>query len=143
VAIFRDDAFTGRANLALVMPGDTVALPFGIDDKVRVDYRLETGGRSTEGIFNKKRRIERHYRIEVTSRHAVPIPITIIDQIPVPQDERIEVELLADTTKPTRRDPDGRRGVLEWTDSYGPGETRLIQLAFAVLAPQDLRLSGF
>jgi uncharacterized protein (TIGR02231 family) len=143
VAIFRDGAFTGRADLALVMPGDTVALPFGVDDKVRVDYRLETGGRATEGIFNKRRRIERHYRIEVTSRHAVSMPITIIDQIPVPQDERIEVELLGSSTTPTRRDPDGRRGVLEWTEAYGPGETRIIQLAYAVSAPQELELSGF
>ncbi|HMR31946.1 MAG TPA: mucoidy inhibitor MuiA family protein [Geminicoccaceae bacterium] len=143
VAIFRDGAFTGRADQAAVMPGDRMALPFGADDKVRVDYRLETGGRSTEGIFNKTRRMERRYRIEVTSRHAVDIPITVIDQIPVPQDERIEVELLGDTTPPTVRDPDGRRGVLEWTSGFGPGESRIILLAYAVSVPQDLFISGF
>lgn len=143
VAIFRDGAFTGRASQPLVRPGDRMALPFGADDKVSVDYRLETGGRSTDGIFNKRRRIERHYRIEVTSRHSVPIPITIIDQIPVPQDERIQVELLGDSTTPTRRDPDGRRGVVEWTQTFGPGETRIIQFAYAVSVPQELNLSGF
>ncbi len=143
VAIFRDGAFTGTAGLATTMPGDRMELPFGADDKVRVDYRLETGGRSTDGIFNKRRRMERHYRIEVTSRHSVPIPVTVIDQIPVPQDERIQVELLGDTTAPTRRDPDGRLGILEWTQTFGPGESRIIQLAYAVSVPQDLRLSGF
>ena len=143
VAIFRDGAFTGRADRAMVMPGDRMSLPFGADDKVRIDFRLETGGRSTEGIFNKKRRVERRYRIEVTSRHSVDIPITVIDQIPVPQDERIEVVLLGDSTPPTTRDPDGRRGVLEWTSTFGPGETKVIQLAYAVSVPQDLFISGF
>lgn len=143
VAIFRDGSYAGRANQDVVMPGDRMALPFGADDKVRIDYRLETGGRSTDGIFNKRRRMERHYRIEVTSRHSVSIPITVIDQIPVPQDERIEVVLLDDSTPPTRRDPDGRRGVLEWTSTFGPGENKVIQLSYAVSAPQDLYVSGF
>lgn len=143
LSVFRDGMFIGRGSLPLTAPGDRLALPFGVDDKVRVAYRLETGGRSTEGIFNKSRRIERRYRIEVTNRHEVAIPITVTDQIPVPQDERITVELLNDTTPPTRRDPDGRRGVVEWTDTFGPGETRVIQFGFAVSAPQDLRLSGF
>ena len=34
-------------------------------------------------------------------------------------------------------------GYLHFTDSFGPGESRVIQFGFAVSAPQDLPLSGF
>jgi uncharacterized protein (TIGR02231 family) len=143
VLIFRDGAFTGRATLPVIRPGEAVALPFGVDDRIEVDYRLETGVRSTEGIFNKERRLERHYRVEVTNRHGTPIPITVIDQVPVAADERITVDILGDTTRPTTRDPDGRMGVLEWRYEYGPGESRLIRLGFAVQYPEGEQISGF
>jgi uncharacterized protein (TIGR02231 family) len=143
VAVFRDGAFVGRSELAPVRPGESFDLAFGVDDKVAVDYRLETGGRSSEGLFNKRRRLERRYRTEVTNHHAGPIRITVKDQIPVPQDERIEVELLADSTPPTARDRDGRRGVLEWEALYAPGEGRVIALAYTVSLPEGLELAGF
>jgi uncharacterized protein (TIGR02231 family) len=141
--LFRDGAFGGRGELPLTRPGETLALPFGADERIAVAYRQETGLRSSEGIFNRERRLERRYRIEVTNRHGVMLPITVIDQLPVPQDERIRVELLGDTSPPTNRDPDGRLGVLEWTYDYNPGEQRLIRLGFAVRHPEDQQITGF
>ena len=143
VGIFRDGAFVGRTELATVRPGESFDLAFGVDDRIAVDYRLETGGRSSEGIFNKRRRLERRYRIAITNHHAEPITIEVVDQIPVAQDERIEVELLADSTPPTARDPEGRRGVLEWREVYAPGESKIIALAYAVTLPEGLELAGF
>lgn len=140
--LFRDGAFTGRSALPLTRPGEQVELPFGADDRVAIDYRLETGLRSTQGIFSKERRQERQYRAEVTNHHGMPLTITVIDQIPVAQDERITVELLRDTTAPTERDRDGRKGVLEWAYEYRPGESRLIRLGFAVRWPEDLEIGG-
>jgi hypothetical protein len=61
----------------------------------------------------------------------------------VDQIERIEVELLRATTKPTERDIDGHKGVLAWTDTYEPSEERTIKFGYAVTHPEDQRVSGF
>ena len=114
-----------------------------VDDAIDIDYRLDTGGRSSEGIISSYRREERRFLIDATSHHATPIGLTILDQLPVPQDERIEVEMLDDTTPPTVTDDDDRRGVLAWTRTLAPGENMKLMFGYAVTWPEDLRIDGF
>lgn len=104
VSIFRDGAFVGTSAIGMLRPRETVVLGFGVDDKVRVDYRFETGAESAEGLFGGDRRVERRYRIEIANYHAKPIEITVLDQLPVSQDERVEVELLSGSTRPSKTD---------------------------------------
>ncbi|HLB06257.1 MAG TPA: mucoidy inhibitor MuiA family protein, partial [Alphaproteobacteria bacterium] len=137
VAVFRDGAFIGTGAVDLLRPGEEFKLSFGVDDKVRLDYRLEAGERSREGLFDKERREERRYRIEVANHHARPIEITVLDQLPVPRDERIKIEMLDESTEPTETDVEGRTGVLAWTNSYEPNEERVIRFGYAVSYPED------
>ena len=132
VSVFRDGAFVGTSAIPMLRPGEDVRLSFGVDDKVRVEYRLETGQRSSEGIINKHLRLERRYLIEVTNHHARAMEIVVLDQLPVPRDEAIEVELLRGSTKVSERDVEKRKGVLEWRHTYEPGETRTIKFGYAV-----------
>ena len=138
VSLFRDGAFIGTSSMAMLRPKEERALGFGIDDKVNVDYWLEDGGQSTEGVFTSSRRIERSYRIEIDNYHSQPIEITVLDQLPVPQDERIEVEMLSGTTKPTKKDWEDRQGVLAWAGEYKPDEHKAIKFGYAVTYPEDM-----
>ena len=138
VSLFRDGAFIGTSSMAMLRPKEERALGFGVDDKVNVDYWLEDGGQSTEGVFTSSNRIERKYRIEIDNYHSQPIEITVLDQLPVPQDDRIEVELLGDTTKPTKKNWEDRQGVLAWTDMYDPKEHTAILFGYAVTYPEDM-----
>lgn len=142
-SVFRGGTFIGNSRLDMLRPGETVKLSFGVDDKVRVDYRLETGQRSKEGIFTKQQRVERRYRIGVENYHTRPIEISLIDQVPVPQDERIKVELLKDSETPTKSDFDDRKGVLAWIHTYAPEEKRIIQFGYAVTFPEGENIPGF
>jgi uncharacterized protein (TIGR02231 family) len=143
VSVFRDGAFVGSSAMPMLRPGEDVKLSFGVDDKVRIDYRLETGQRSSEGLINKHQRLERRYLIEVTNHHARPMEITVLDQLPVPQDERIEVELLRTTTQVSERDLEKRKGVLAWRATYEPGETRTIRFGYAVTYPEGQAVPAF
>jgi uncharacterized protein (TIGR02231 family) len=143
VSVFRDEAFIGTGALGQLRPGETHKFSFGIDEKVAVTYRLVEGERSREGLINKERRQERLYRTELVNHHAKAIEITVLDQLPVPRDERIEVELLKQSTKPTQRDVEERRGVLAWTETYEPGQERAIVFGYAVTYPEDEALPGF
>lgn len=143
VTVFRDNAFVGTSRMDLLRPGETHGFSFGVDDKVSVDYRLVEGERSRQGLINKDRRVERRYRTEIANRHDREIEITLVDNLPVPRDERIEVELLPDTTKPSVTDLEERKGVFAWTKSYAPGETGEVRFGYAVTYPEDQDLLGF
>ena len=143
VSVFRDGAFVGTSAIPMLRPGEEVTLSFGVDDKVRVDYRLQTGQRSSEGLFNKHLRLERRYLIEVTNHHARAMEITVLDQLPVPRDAAIEVALLRGSTQVSERDVAKRKGVLAWRHRYEPGETRSIKFGYAVTYPDGQAVPGF
>jgi uncharacterized protein (TIGR02231 family) len=143
VSLFRGDAYIGKVALPLTRPGEELDLSFGADDRVRIAYAFDTGERSRKGIFEKRRRVERRYRIEVTNHHGRPLEVAVWDQLPVPQDERIQVELLPDSTPPTERDPEGLRGVLVWRRTYPPNEKARILFGYAVSYPEGETVPGF
>lgn len=143
VSVFRDGAFIGNTRIKLLRPDEKFKLSFGVDDKVRVKYRLEIGKRSKGGIIRNKRRVEKQYRITVSNFHDRPIEVSVMDQIPVPQDKQIKVELLKDSTEPTDRDPEGKLGIVTWTHTYDPNEERVIHFDYSVSYPKDQSVPGF
>ena len=142
LSVFRDGAFVGNASLAMLRPKEDIEMGFGVDDKVRIGYRLEDGQQSTTGIFDKQQRLDRRYRIEVANHHGKPIDVTILDQLPVSTDERVGVELWSGTTKPSQQDWQDRKGVLAWTSSYAPDEERVIKFGYGVTYPEGVFVAG-
>jgi uncharacterized protein (TIGR02231 family) len=142
VSVFRDGSFVGLAQIGVTRPGAELELSFGADDKVEIEYRLVNDGQSEEGLISAEKRIDRQYRIAVANHHDEALEITVLDQIPVSQDERIEVELSKSGTKPTESDPEDRKGVLAWRYLYKPGEERVIDFRYAVTSPADLPVLG-
>lgn len=143
VSLFRGHAYIGKVALPLTRPGEELDLSFGEDDRVRIAYAFDTGERSRTGIFEKRRRVERRYRMEVANHHGRPLEVTVLDQLPVPQDERIKVELLEGATPPTERDVAGVRGALAWSRTYRPGEEAVILFGYAVSYPEGEQVPGF
>jgi len=142
VAVFRDGAFVGNDMMDMLRPQEEEQFGFGVDDKVRVEYRLEDGEKSTEGLFTSDNRLERRYRVEVANHHAKPMEITVLDALPVSQDERIEVEQLGGTTRPTDDSWQDHKGVLAWTSEFKPGEERVIKFGYAVTFPEGTAVAG-
>ncbi len=143
VAVFRDGAFVGRSGLELTRPGETFDLAFGADDRVKVEFRLVKGERSEEGLINKDQRHERRYRIEVTNHHSRDFEVTVLDQVPVARDERIEIKLLRNATKPDAQNYQGRSGVLAWSSTYEPDEMKTIDFGYEITFPQEETVPGF
>jgi hypothetical protein len=73
----------------------------------------------------------------VRNGHDFPIKVAIDDQLPVSENQEIQVELLPATTPPTTTNLADKRGVLEWAFEAKPSETRDIALAWRVRWPKD------
>ena len=143
VALFRDEAFIGHSVLPLLRPGEERELDFGADDRVAIDYRFIEGEKGETGLIAQRFEEQRAYDIEITNHHKRPIEILVFDQLPVPLHEDIRVTLLEETTRPSEEDFEGRKGVLVWRASYGPGEARSIRLAYKVSYPEGMQVTGF
>ncbi|PSR82909.1 hypothetical protein BD289DRAFT_461500 [Coniella lustricola] len=93
-----DGAFLGRSSVPNCWPGDSFSLSLGVDPTIRVLYPKADVKRSTSGVFSKEDSTIYTRSITLTNTRAdgggKPIQLTVQDQIPVSEDERLKVTLL-------------------------------------------------
>lgn len=138
VQLFQDGASMGRSAFAGAAPGAVIESSFGVDDRIEIDYELVRQERDVTGLLNKTVNELREHRIAITNRHSRPVSLTVLDQLPVSRDDRIEVRLTDRSTAPDRRDIDDQPGRIAWDLELAPGQTRELMLGVIVSWPEDL-----
>jgi uncharacterized protein (TIGR02231 family) len=138
VAIYRDGMFVGRGKMAAASKDETVRLGFGVDDKVKIERSVTKRNEGSAGlIVTTSKTDERSFKTVVRNGHDFPIRIAIEDQLPVSENDDIQVEMLPSTTPTTATNVRDRRGVLEWAFEAKPGEVKDIAFAWRVRWPKD------
>ena len=138
VAIYRDGVFVGRGQMAAAAKDETVRLGFGADDKVKIERTVLKRNEGSAGlIVTTSKTDERAFKTTVRNGHDFPIRIAIEDQLPVSENEEIQVEMLSSTTAPTASNLRDKRGVLEWAFEAKAGEVRDINFAWRIRWPKD------
>ena len=138
VAIYRDGVFVGRGQMPNAGKGEPVRLGFGADDKVKIERTVVKRNEGSAGlIVTTSKTDERSFKTTVRNGHDFPIKIAIEDQLPVSENEEIQVEMLPSTTPPTATNLRDKRGVLEWAFEAKPGEVKDIAFAWRVRWPKD------
>jgi uncharacterized protein (TIGR02231 family) len=138
VAIYRDGVFVGHGQMTAASKQESVRLGFGADDKVKVERAVVKRNEGSAGlILTTSKTDERSFKTVVRNGHDFPIRIAIEDQLPVSENEDIQVEMLPSTTPPTATNLRDRRGVLEWAFEAKPGELKDIAFAWRVRWPKD------
>jgi uncharacterized protein (TIGR02231 family) len=138
VSIYRDGVFVGRGRMAAAGKDETVRLGFGADDKLKIERTVLKRNEGSAGlIVTTSKTDERAFKTSVRNGHDFPIRIAIEDQLPVSENEEIQVEMLSSTTPPTTTNLRDKRGVLEWAFEAKPGEAKDIAFAWRVRWPKD------
>ena len=138
VSIYRDGVFVGRGQMTAAAKDETVRLGFGADDKVKIERTVVKRNEGSAGlIVATSKTDERAFKTVIRNGHDFPIRIAIEDQLPVSENEDIQVEMLPSTTTPTATNVRDRRGVLEWAFEAKPNEVRDISFAWRVRWPKD------
>src|SRR6478736_1245135 len=138
IAIYRDGVFVGRGQMAAASKDEPVRLGFGADDKIKIERTVVKRNEGSAGlIVTTSKTDERSFKTTVRNGHDFPIRIAIEDQLPVSENEDIQVEMLPSTTPPTTTNLRDRRGVLEWAFEARAGEVRDIGFAWRVRWPKD------
>jgi len=134
VSLFRDQTYVGAGAMPLKSGGETHELGFGADDSVRVRFDIADEKRGESGLISSSRTDQRNYRIVLKSLHERPMAFTVMDHLPVSLNQEIKVDMTG-RTAPTRRDIEGKRGVLAWDDTLAPDEERTIDFGYRITWP--------
>jgi uncharacterized protein (TIGR02231 family) len=138
--LYRDGAYVGAAETQAFLPGAEVRMPFGADERIRVAVRQEPAQSGQRGVIAKQTVKETRQRFEVTSYHPGPIPVEIIDRLPVSKNADIHVEILKGATEATVKDFEGKPGVLLWKLDAPPQKAVSIRHYYSVQYPSGREL---
>ena len=144
VSLFQDGGLVGQSRSGGLAPGSTLEASFGVAERIEVSHRMVRDTRGSDGVIRRQNRLEREFEIEIANRYSRALEVTVLDQLPIPRDERIQVELTSDSRAPSARDFDDQAGVVAWKDSYQPGQKRQFRFGYRALFPRDVDdLSGW
>jgi len=135
VSLYRDGVYVGQAALPLTLRGEDKELGFGADDGVKVARVELKRAKGETGIISTSATDEQHYKITVKNSHGWTVPVTIIDQLPVTENEQIGVEALPMTTEPSERNYGDKLGVLAWIFDLEPQKEKEIALSYEIKWP--------
>jgi uncharacterized protein (TIGR02231 family) len=137
ISLFRDGTFVGTGELPLGRAGRELNLGFGVDDRVRITRVVLDRETAEHGILSTRKTDTQRFKITVDNLHSQPMEIVVIDRMPYAEDEDVTVARVRDATEPTTVNLDDLRGVLAWSYTYAPGETREIVNGYEVSWPAD------
>lgn len=137
VMLFRDNIYMGQGYVPLIASGEEHELGFGIDDQVKITRSEAKRKTGESGILTTERVEENSWITKVKNLHDRAMNIKIYDRMPYAVNENIEVSLLRNTTKPTDKDIEDRRGIYAWDYEMKSGEERTIKFGYRITHPQS------
>ncbi|MGB1241517.1 MAG: DUF4139 domain-containing protein [Chitinophagales bacterium] len=135
--IFFDDTYIGQSFINPATTADTLLLSFGRDEQIQVK-RMELNDLSETNFLGNKRTETKTYEISVRNNKGTTAHIEILDQIPISQNEDIEVKLIGkDGAEYTQK-----YGKLLWRLDIPAGQTKKIKLEYSVKYPKGRLVAG-
>ncbi len=149
--IFFGTNFVGSSFLNTVMPTEKFDVSLGVDDGIKIKRQQIRDYKAEKGVFSKNTKKTFEYKITVESFKKTQDTITIQEQFPVSQDERIKVEAIVPEFKDKDQNyaahPNGvivrkDNGLIEWRLRIVPKQKIELRLKYTVEYPKELQIEG-
>lgn len=138
----RDGVRVGRVDQPLLAPKDQVAMGFGADDAVKLDWQTLKNEAGESGVLNKQQTLQRHYQLKATNGHPKPMSLTVLDSWPVSKQQDIKVSMLDGTAAPKEQNVNQQAGVQRWELPLPAGKTATLDTGYQVAYPQDKQIDN-
>ena len=135
--IYFQGTYVGEGFIDPAVTGDTLQVSLGRDKSVPIKRETVTDLCKTTS-FGGKKTTTKAFRIEARNSKSVPVTLTVEDQVPLTSDNSIEVSV----EELSGADYDQGSGLVTWTFTLHPGETRALDLRFVVKYPKKKVIDG-
>lgn len=133
--IFADGTMIGFSQLPLLAAGADTELGFGPLDGLRLTRATPSKTEGDRGVFTTTNQLTEQAVMTVENLTGQDWDVLLRDAIPYSEQEDLEVEFTA-SPPIARRNPEGRRGVLEWDLDVASGEKATVTLDYTLTWPE-------
>jgi uncharacterized protein (TIGR02231 family) len=142
IVLVQDGQRVGESRIPSVAPGSRLELGFGVDDSLVVE-RIENPHLDAQrGLIRRDNQQERGFLIRVTNGADSERSVLIVDRVPVPRDERIQVVRDRANPRPDQEGFGDIPGLLAWERRLAPGAMTEIRWLYTVTWPVGESLLG-
>ncbi len=133
--VYLNGIYVGQSYINPNEISDTLQISLGRDSRIQID-RVKQKEYSSKQLMGSKRKATYVYEISIKNNHAMPINIEIQDQLPVSNNQDIEVtpDELSGAVHTTLS------GLLDWNYIIDPGKVKTIKLGYTVKYPKNVVL---
>ena len=145
VNIFLDGGFVGSSNIDNIAPQEKFDLYLGIDENVKVKRELiekKTDDILIAGIPSPTKKTTFKYKISVENYKGKKIKMSVFDNIPVSEDEKIKVILGKVSLEPKDKDWKDKLGLWRWELELEPKAKQEIFITYSIEHPRNLEIDG-
>lgn len=150
VNIFFGNNFVGTSSIGTVIPTEKFDAFLGVDDAIKIKREQVRDYQSEKGLFSKTTKKTFEYKMTIESFRRSTDSITVYDQFPVSNDERIKVtpvlpEFEKDQTMAKHAYGVVERksnGMVEWRLRIKPKEKIELRIKYIVEYPREINVDG-
>lgn len=132
--VFYRGAYVGETEVDTRAYADTLEVSLGRDPQVQLTRTKREDVESKAAISGRKT-TKLGYEINVKNLHSYPVPLRLLDQIPVAQDK----EIIVKAQQTSGATLDETSGKLTWLFTLPAGASRRLPFAFTVETPANHR----
>lgn len=129
--LFFEDTYIGKSLLDVRSAGDTLSVSLGRDKNVQVKREMKKDFSSKQFIGNKKEETK-NWTISLKNNKKQSIQMIVLDQIPVPTLEEIELQVQNISGAKYKKEV----GELKWEFNLAPLESKLIEVKYTLKYPK-------
>lgn len=131
--VFFEGTFVGKSYLDLDVPKDTLDISLGRDKGVVVE-RVKRRAGNEKALIGGNRTRSIGWDLTVRNTKGTAVDLEIRDQYPLSPQSEVEVKL----TEKGGATVDDNTGLLTWTTTLAPKETKKLGFAYTVKHPKDM-----
>ena len=132
--IFADGTMIGFDRLPLLAAGADTQIGFGPLDGLRLTRAIPSKSEGDVGVFTTSTQLTEQAVISVENLTGQDWSVLLRDAIPYSEQDDLEVEFTA-SPPASRRDPEGKRGILEWDLDVVAGARQEVTLEYTLTWP--------
>lgn len=138
--LFRESGFVGESSISYVPVGSEFTISFGIENNIRVVYRVDSKNYNS-GIVSNKKVFEKKLSIVLENFDKSEKKVNVLDQVPVSDIEEAEIEIDQEKSTSGYKEKVKGSGIYEWVVSVSPNVKKELNLIYRIKVPKDSNLS--